>query len=69
MGNEAVHLFRRMPTKLIDSWSYVCVLNGCSHAGLISQAWQIFEKIPIEAKSDLIYTTMVIQFREILVFH
>lgn len=68
MGIEAVDLFHQMPVKFRDSWSYVCVLNGCSHAGLISQAWQIFEKIPIEVKSFLIYTTMVIRCREIFLF-
>lgn len=62
MGNEAVNLFHRTPETMRDSWVYVSVLNGCSHSGLIDEAWKIFKGIPVKEKSNLIYTTMVIRF-------
>ncbi|CAF3298102.1 unnamed protein product, partial [Rotaria sp. Silwood2] len=57
MGNEAVELFRQMPTSLINDFTYVCVLNACSHSGLVDVARSIFNTIQI--KSPIIYTTMV----------
>ena len=59
MGDEAVQLFHRIPRSLIDDVTYICVLNACSHAGLVQQARSIFSAI--ENKSDRIYTTMVSQ--------
>ena len=59
MGNEAVELFQRMPVESVDEVSHVCVLNACSHSGLVDQARSIFENIPI--KTDSIYTTMVMK--------
>ncbi|CAF5148909.1 unnamed protein product, partial [Rotaria sp. Silwood1] len=58
MGNEAVELFRQMPTSLINDFTYVCVLNACSHSGLVDVARSIFNTIQI--KSPIIYTTMVL---------
>ena len=57
MGLKAIELFHRMPTQLIDSWTYVSLLNACSHAGLIEEARVIFGKIPV--KTQKIYTVMV----------
>lgn len=56
-GSQAVELFHRIPRQLIDDVTYVCVLNACSHSGLVDQARAIFSRI--ENKSDPIYTTMV----------
>jgi pentatricopeptide repeat protein len=56
-GVEAVALFHRIPRKFIDDVTYVCVLNACSHSGLVDQARAIFSTI--EVKFDMIYTTMV----------
>lgn len=59
MGIESVELFHQTPRDLLNSWIYVCVLNACSHSGLVDQAHQIFATIPIEEKTERIYTTMV----------
>ena len=64
MGLQAIELFRRMPTRLIDPWTYVCLLNACSHAGLIEEARSIFAEIPV--KSQKIYTVMVHRLSESL---
>ena len=57
MGYEAIDLYGRMPTTKLDSISHACVLNACSHAGLVDQARSIFDSI--EQKSEYIVTTMV----------
>ena len=57
MGLQAVDLYRQMPNHLRDHISHVCVLNACSHAGLLSEARHIFNKI--SAKTSVIITTMV----------
>jgi pentatricopeptide repeat protein len=57
MGIEAIELFRQMPSELINEATYVCVLNGCSHSGLVGEARAIFNNIQI--KTESIYTTMV----------
>ena len=57
MGAEAVELFHQIPPEFFDEINYVCVLNACSHSGLVDQARSIFAKIPV--KTDKIYTTMV----------
>lgn len=59
MGIQAIELFHQVPVNVLDRWIYVCVLNACSHSGLIDEARQIFDKIPAEKKSDKVYTTMV----------
>ena len=57
MGHEAIQLYRRMPVGMKDERANVCVLNACSHSGLVDECRSIFAKIP--AKSNYIYTAMV----------
>lgn len=57
MGLDAVDLFRRMPHHLVDEFTYVVVLNACSHSGLINEARSIFQQIQL--KTTKIYTAMV----------
>jgi len=59
MGIEAVQLFNQLSNEVLDDWIYVCVLNACSHSGLVHQAKEIFEKIPTKERTNQIYTTMV----------
>lgn len=58
-GMEAVQLFNSIPTSDRDGWMFVCTLNACSHGGLIEQAEQIFAEIPINQRTEQIYTAMV----------
>ena len=60
MGIEAIELFNRIPSNMLDDVIYICVLNACSHSGLADQAWKIFETIPSNQRTEQIYTTMVI---------
>jgi len=57
MGLEAIELYHQMPSELINEVTYICVLNACSHSGLIDEARSIFRNIPIKTTS--IYCTMV----------
>jgi hypothetical protein len=57
MGSDAVALYRQMPQTMRDAVSHVCVLNACSHSGLVDEAQAIFNKIGI--KSERIISTMV----------
>jgi pentatricopeptide repeat protein len=57
MAPQAIQLFHQMPSKLILESTYVCVLNACSHGGLVDEARSIFSKI--NNKTEKIYTTMV----------
>ena len=57
MGFDAVELYRRMPEKIRDTVSHVCVLNACSHAGLLNEARIIFDGI--NDKSEKVVATMV----------
>jgi pentatricopeptide repeat protein len=59
MGFEAVELFSKIPLKMLNERTYICVLNACSHSGLVDQAKKIFENIP--NKTEFIFTTMVKQ--------
>ena len=59
MGHEAFDLFRSLPEEILDNCIYVCVLNACSHSGLVVEACQIFEKIPLNQRTEAIYTAMV----------
>ncbi|CAF1183546.1 unnamed protein product [Rotaria sp. Silwood1] len=68
MGFEAVQLFQKVPTNILDACIYVCVLNACSHAGLINEARQIFEMIPFNQRVEQIYTTMVDTFNRSYLF-
>ena len=57
MGLLGVELFYKMPSILIAEETYVCVLQACSHAGLINEAQVIFNTI--NEKTEKIYTAMV----------
>jgi pentatricopeptide repeat protein len=57
MGLQAIELYRKMPSELINEVTYICVLNACSHSGLIDEARSIFRNI--EIKTEKIYGTMV----------
>jgi hypothetical protein len=59
MGIEAVELFNKVPSNMLDDCIYVCVLNACSHSALVDQAWNIFEKVPFQQRTDQVFTTMV----------
>lgn len=60
MGVEALEIFKQMPVKFADEITYLCVLNACSHAGLVDQARSIFKDI--SNKTFKIYTAMVMNF-------
>ena len=57
LGAEAVDLYWRMPEDMRDSISHVCVLNACSHGGLVDQARRLFEQI--SPKTENVVITMV----------
>ncbi|CAF2080131.1 unnamed protein product, partial [Rotaria magnacalcarata] len=57
MGSQAVELYREMPNNLRNHVSQICVLNACSHAGLLHEARTIFNEISL--KTESIITTMV----------
>jgi pentatricopeptide repeat protein len=57
MGIQAIEVFRQMPKEFIDEVTYVCVLNACSHSGLVDEARSIFRNI--QTKTEKIYGTMV----------
>ena len=57
MGNQAVELYRQMPKQLRNESTYICILNACSHSGLVQEARSIFDNIPL--KTERIYTAMV----------
>jgi hypothetical protein len=57
MGSDAVALYRQMPEKIRDEVSHICVLNACSHSGLVDEAQAIFNEIDI--KSERVISTMV----------
>ena len=46
-----------MPADLVDEVTHVCVLNACSHSGLVDQAHIIFRGI--KNATEMAYTTMV----------
>lgn len=62
MGFEAVELFNKIPLSMLDNVIYVCILNACSHSALLGEAWKIFENIPVNQRTEQIYTTMVNNF-------
>ncbi len=57
MGFEAIQLYQEMPYHLRNDISHVCVLNACSHSGLLSQARSIFNQIT--KKTEKITSIMV----------
>jgi pentatricopeptide repeat protein len=59
MGMQAIETYRQIPSEQIDGITYICILNACSHSGLVEQAISIFKHI--QMKTNKIYTTMVHQ--------
>ncbi|CAF0915089.1 unnamed protein product [Adineta ricciae] len=57
MGVEAIELFQRMPSNMMNEATYVSVLNACSHSGLVQEAQRIFEMSPI--KTGQMHAVMV----------
>jgi hypothetical protein len=57
MGIQAVELYNQIPEEFLDEVTNICILNACSHSGLVDQARSIFENIQI--KTEIIFTTMV----------
>jgi pentatricopeptide repeat protein len=57
MAADALELYHRMPKELIVEKTHVCVLNACSHSGLVNEARAIFQNIPMKTEWD--YTVMV----------
>jgi pentatricopeptide repeat protein len=57
MGSDAIALYRQMSEKMHDAVSHVCVLNACSHSGLVDEAQANFNEI--DMKSERIHCTMV----------
>ncbi|CAF1681964.1 unnamed protein product, partial [Adineta ricciae] len=66
MALQAVELFRRMPSELVTEATYICVLNACSHSGLVNEAQAIFSTI--KTKTEHIYATMVDCFSRLSLF-
>ena len=58
-GEQAIKLFNRIASEIITESTYVCVLNVCSHSGLIEEGEMIFKMIPQEKRTKQIYTSMV----------
>ena len=56
-GAQALELFHRMPSDLVDQVTHVCVLNACSHSRRVDQARAIFRGI--DNASELTYCAMV----------
>ena len=57
MGMQALELFSQMPKHFIHEVTYICILNACSHSGLVDEARSIFQNI--EAKTPTVWTAMV----------
>ncbi|CAF3356567.1 unnamed protein product [Rotaria socialis] len=57
MGYEAIDLYNKIHENIRDRVSHICVLNACSHSGLIDQARMIFNKI--DKTSVEIVTAMI----------
>ncbi|CAF4227150.1 unnamed protein product [Adineta steineri] len=52
-----IELFRQISEKFLDEITYVCILNACSHSGLVDEAQSIFKNISI--KTECIYGAMI----------
>ncbi|UJR23991.1 hypothetical protein I4U23_026957 [Adineta vaga] len=57
MGHDAIELYHRMPSKMIVDKTYTCILNACSHSGLVDEARAIFATI--QMKNKWTYTAMI----------
>lgn len=51
MGTDALKLYRQLPQGLISEVTNVCVMNACSHAGLVAECRVIFRKIENKTSS------------------
>ncbi|CAF3241443.1 unnamed protein product, partial [Rotaria socialis] len=49
-GLEAVQLYRQIPHNLVNDVSHVCVLNTCSHSGLLDHARSVFNEIIVKTE-------------------
>ena len=67
MGYEAIDLYQQMPENMRDMISHICVLNACSHSGLIDQAQIIFNGI--DSKTEEVISTMVCLLITDRIFH
>ncbi|CAF1282461.1 unnamed protein product [Adineta ricciae] len=56
-GNEAVELYHQMSKEFVSEVTNICVLNACSHSGLVNDARAIFGNIPV--KTEKIYCAMI----------
>ncbi|CAF1142221.1 unnamed protein product [Rotaria sp. Silwood1] len=57
MGSGAIELYRQIPNSLYDEISHICVLNACSHSGILQQAHNIFNEITLKTeKVDFSWT-------------
>ncbi len=45
MGLEAIELYQKISYNLHNEVLYICLLNACSHSGLLNQARSIFNGI------------------------
>ncbi|CAF2112326.1 unnamed protein product [Rotaria magnacalcarata] len=66
MGSEAIHLYKQMPNYLRDEVSHICVLNACSHSGLVHEARNIFDEITF--KTEKIITIMIDSLSRLFLF-
>ncbi|UJR24038.1 hypothetical protein I4U23_027003 [Adineta vaga] len=57
MGHAAIELYHQMPSEMIVGKTCTCILNACSHAGLVDEARAIFSTI--QMKDKWIYTAMI----------
>ena len=57
MAYEAIEIYKRMPENTKNAISQICVLNACSHSGLIESARTIYKSI--ETQTPQVVTTMV----------
>jgi pentatricopeptide repeat protein len=56
-GLAAIELYQEMPSNFPNEISHICVLNACSHSGLLDQARSIFSKMTM--KTERITSIMV----------
>ncbi|CAF4388160.1 unnamed protein product, partial [Rotaria magnacalcarata] len=42
MGIQAIEIYRQISLNLIDEITHICILNACSHSGLVQEARSIF---------------------------
>ena len=44
-GPSALELYRTIPREMINDQTRVCILNACSHSGLLAEARSVFDDI------------------------